>query len=403
MQSSHGPRWRDGGGGAGFTRRGFLKLAAAGALGAAVGPLGSVAAPSEEREAMAEAKRWFNVRDFGAKGDGTTDDTAAIQRAIDAAAEAQATVYVPEGVFLCSALTLRPQMGLLGDPAWRYSKPGGSVLRLGDEKARCLLDMTEANGATVNGLSLDGQRLGEGVHGILVDKPEYRTEDAFRIERCQVGRFSGDGVRLNRIWCFSMRNSMVCYNGGDGMWLRGWDGFLLDNWFSGNRRAGYGAYEENASMMLTGNRIEWNRAGGVVCHSGNGYNITGNYFDRSGGPGIVLLGPNGPCSKFTITGNIINRSGAPWHELEKHDSAQVRFENCRGLVFTGNAMCVGRDDGNKGEWSPRCGIVYGRLENSIIKDNVLHTGALEELLVDLGDHGPGAIVKDNPGSLGTPW
>lgn len=353
---------------------------------------------------MAEARRSFDARDFGAKGDGKTDDTAALQRAIDAAAEVLGTVYVPAGVFVCSTLTLRPQTGLAGDPTWRYSKPGGAVLHLGDAKARCLLDMTEANGATVSGLCLDGQRQGEGVHGILVDKPEYKAEDSFRIERCQIGWFSGDGVRLNRIWCFSMRHSMVCYNRGDGMRLRGWDGFLLDNWFSGNRGAGYAAPEENAAMTITGNRIEWNRAGGIVCHGGNSYNITGNYFDRSGGPGIALLGrENEPCSKFTITGNIINRSGAPWRELEKHDSAQVRFEGCRGIVFTGNAMCVGRDDGNKGEWSPRCGIVYGRLENSVIKDNVLQSGALEELLVDLGGHGPGAIVKDNPGSLGTPW
>jgi hypothetical protein len=33
----------------------------------------------------------------------------------------------------------------------------------------------------------------------------------------------------------------------------------------------------------------------------------------------------------------------------------------------------------------------------------MHRGALEELLADLGSHGEGVIVKDNPGSLGTPW
>jgi len=380
----------------GLTRRGFLGLAAAGLLCAALHPY-----PGEEA-AMAEGARSLNVRDFGAKGDGKADDTQAIQRAIDAAAEVHATVHIPEGVFVCSTLALRQQMGIAGEPAWRYFKPGGSILRLGDEKARCLLDMTEANGATVTGLCLDGQDLGEGIHGILVDKPDYNTEDSWRIERCQVGWFSGDGVRLNRIWCFSMRHSMLCYNKGDGMRLRGWDAFLLDNWFSGNGCAGYGAYEENASVMMTGNRIEWNRAGGIISHSGNTYNITGNFVDRAGGPGIAFLGKDGPCSVTTIVGNIINRSGTPWRELEKHDSSQARLENCRGVVFSGNTLHVGRDDGNKGEWSPRCGIVYGRLESSVIKDNVMHHGALEELLVDLGEHGEGAIVKDNPGSLGTP-
>jgi hypothetical protein len=92
----------------------------------------------EETEAMAEARQSFDVRDFGAKGDGKADDTQAIQRALDAAAETQATVRVPEGVFLCSTLKLPAQVGFVGTPAWRYNKPGGSVLRLGDEKARCL-------------------------------------------------------------------------------------------------------------------------------------------------------------------------------------------------------------------------------------------------------------------------
>ena len=37
----------------------------------------------------------FNVLDFGAKGDGVTLDTAGIQRAIDAAADANGRVVIP--------------------------------------------------------------------------------------------------------------------------------------------------------------------------------------------------------------------------------------------------------------------------------------------------------------------
>ena len=35
----------------------------------------------------------FNVRDFGAKGDGRSDDTAAVRKAADAAIKAQKNVY----------------------------------------------------------------------------------------------------------------------------------------------------------------------------------------------------------------------------------------------------------------------------------------------------------------------
>jgi exo-poly-alpha-galacturonosidase len=53
-----------------------------------------------------------NVRDFGAKGDGATKDTAAIQRAIDACPKGGA-VHVPKGTFLTGALYLHSDMVML--------------------------------------------------------------------------------------------------------------------------------------------------------------------------------------------------------------------------------------------------------------------------------------------------
>jgi hypothetical protein len=48
----------------------------------------------------------FNVRDYGATGNGTTDDTASIQAAVNAAGVLGGVVYVPPGTYLISAAIL---------------------------------------------------------------------------------------------------------------------------------------------------------------------------------------------------------------------------------------------------------------------------------------------------------
>jgi len=373
-----------------YTRRGLAQAAAFGGMWTGLSAP-SAAAPIPEDKVL-------DVRKLGAKGDGKSDDTKAIQGAIDAAAHGGA-VFVPPGVYLTSELQLRPHVGLLGVPAWDYRSSGGSVLRLLDPNAASLVNITGAFGATIDGLSLEGAGLGKSVHGVFLNKKDYGTrEDAFRIERSRIANFSGDGVRLQRAWCFTIRHSMMGHNGGDGVSLKGWDGFLLDNWFSGNRGAGFAAREENASCTLTGNRIEWNREG-ILIAGGDSYNITGNFFDRSGSCGLeILTGAKGPASLITISGNLVRRSGKS-ADPENYESGQIRLDGARGIVCCANAMQVGQDDDGHGVWSPSFGILYKELEHCVISNNVLHHGAIKQLLVDLGGHGEGVVVKDNPGSL----
>jgi parallel beta-helix repeat protein len=346
----------------------------------------------------------LNVRDFGAKGNGKSDDTKAIQKALNAAGKTEGTVYVPAGVYLCGELQVPAGVGMHGHPTWSWRQSHGAILRLKDSSAACLLNLNGAFGATIYGLCLQGlgPKTEKPIHGIMVDKPDYGTqEDTPRIDACRVENFSGDGIRLERIWCFMVRHSQSYHNAGCGLRVRGWDGFVLDNWLSGNGQAGYGAYDQSASNTLTGNRIEWNRQGGIVIRNGSTYNITGNYIDRAGRCGIALLPDKEKyCHTLTLTGNVIYRSGKPdWGKGDEFDSAHVRFEGVRGMVFSGNAMTAGPDDGLKGQWSPDYGIVLRGLENSIIKDNVMHQGAMKELVVDRGGHGPNVVVKDNVGSL----
>jgi hypothetical protein len=106
---------------------------------------------------------WYNVLDYGAKGDGTTDDTAAIQAAIDAcAANGGGTVYFPPGTYkITNTITVKKKVNLVGDHSSdTFTEVSGEIavtkLVWGSSTAGKMMITESLWGSVMRGLLLDG-------------------------------------------------------------------------------------------------------------------------------------------------------------------------------------------------------------------------------------------------------
>jgi hypothetical protein len=107
--------------------------------------------------------RVAGVQAFGAVGDNTADDTAAIQAAIAALPAAGGTVRLPAGTYkLTDAITLRSNLTLIGD------SDGGTVIRQSINNKNALTGVA-VNRVTLENLWLSGPGTGTG-DGINITK-----------------------------------------------------------------------------------------------------------------------------------------------------------------------------------------------------------------------------------------
>jgi hypothetical protein len=105
---------------------------------------------------------WLNVRTFGARGDGITDDTAALQAAVTAAAAVKTAVYVPSGTYLVSAPVVIPA----GEGLGIFGSGWASSIKLKAASNCFVFKMTGADTRiTMRDLEIDGNCLEQGTAG----------------------------------------------------------------------------------------------------------------------------------------------------------------------------------------------------------------------------------------------
>ncbi len=106
---------------------------------------------------MDQGSQWFaltreviNVKEFGAKGDGTTNDSSAIQSAIDAVSSSGGAVFFPPGTYLLNTgLTVDKNKLTIFGYGW-----GSATLKA--NAAITILLIRDAERVNIHGLKLDG-------------------------------------------------------------------------------------------------------------------------------------------------------------------------------------------------------------------------------------------------------
>lgn len=226
----------------------------------------------------------FNVRDFGAVGDGHTSDTAAIQAAIDAAAKAGGgDVYIPAGTWTLTpggkpadgALMLKSNVFIKGEGM------GATVLKLADgtDQAVTGLIRSASGEAThdfgVSNLTLDGNRdsttgkVDGWYNGFLPGQPGQDsnvTLSGVEIRDCSGYGFDPHERTANML----IENSVSHGNGLDGFVAD----YLIDSTFRNNLaydndRHGFNVVTTTHDLALLNNVSHDNGGGGIVVQRGS--------------------------------------------------------------------------------------------------------------------------------------
>ena len=236
---------------------------------------GSHLASSQLPSSVVNATQLFaNVKDYGAKGDGTTDDTTAIANAIAAVQPSQivtigttGTVFFPAGVYITSPLpALSEQVSLVG------IGPGTTIkLKASSSSSANLITNYQGGSASsqminVSNMILDGnksnQSAGAYQSGIVMNNPAPSgsygyTDGRHTFHGLTIQNFTGDGlVMVANSGATFVNNVSSWFNDGFGFNVHedayfsncdagstGLDGFLIQggsnrftgckSWFSG--------------------------------------------------------------------------------------------------------------------------------------------------------------------------
>ena len=296
----------------------------------------------------------INVRDYGAIGDGVSDDTSAIQTAISQGAFK--TVFFPSGLYRISApLTASGinNMRLVGESGTNTTirlYGSGTLLALTDASFCSIEELTFDRGSgTGNGVIFWGINGSNNVdrcfftnhaggHGLAFSATQAVPQSGNRVTRCL---FLKNG--LAQLYMHWANDAVIAFNGyGGGTGPYAPSGCTLSNSSAGQymncehwNNTNALRIENSNFLRIANNRFEESRNEGVLATNSPWCQFTGNYLHThsQSSTGTYSALRLGTCNNWNIVGNTF----MSWNAL-RHKHSIEADATCSKINIVGNMM-----------------------------------------------------------------
>ncbi|WP_248926433.1 glycosyl hydrolase family 28-related protein [Paenibacillus hamazuiensis] len=375
-----------------ISRRKLLASLGAAGLAAAAGAVlpGTVQAATTTVNSL-----YYNVKDYGAAGNDriSSDDTAAIQAAIDAAAKARGgTVFFPPGQYtINSTILLKSNVRLLGAGA----EAASIKLSYNAGAIAMLYGVDDISNLSVECLTLEGTGAASGTNNYMT------LERGVTLQNVKNARVAGcvfktivNGIYLNNSTGVTVADCSFRMVVGAGGTYEGF-GILCQSGGShliqGNRFMGIGQSciqlaSGCSQTVVAGNFIESPQSTPIVLTSTESIcannvikdNVIAGAADSSASYGILL---SAYCYGTSITGNVVTGIAKAGIRLEGAPS--VEKERPNGNRVNGNAIR-----------KTAVGISVFNAEDNAITDNDIRN-VDDGIVLDASESGPGGFSRKN--------